>query len=302
MAQPTRTSGYVVRMPARPQPWAQQFMSEHPDGCRWGYAIFLDPSVDEEQMESCMCRMDLLLHDAQNAVFGRDHWGSPWEFKGEVLDWPDDDDDEGDEETNDGVGEESRKVPAEAADDNDESQSESVVDDDQKRDDEDDEDDADIETVRELPKLRKHFKWVRDRAKRRKAYDALDDRSGIPNGHLRNVFLVIDQDVVDSMTNTSPFADGCWVWAIDPDYTGDVASMSKNGLTDEYYGYMRVRVQQLANRFWEIRSYREDVSMPMLWEAAKQSHNYAFVSTDPEEARRVSSSMDLGSAVRAQAS
>lgn len=281
-------------------------MSEHSDGCRWGYAIFLDPSVDEEELDECLCRMDMLLHTAQSAVFGRDHWGLPWEFRWEVLDWPDDDDEAGDGEAKDGAGGGGHANEGQtdniATDGSQENEYKADDDDEPEAEDDEDEDDADIETVRELPRLRKHFKWIRDRAKRRKAYDSNDDRSGIPSGHLRNVFLVVDQDAVDSMTNLSPFADGCWVWAIDPDYSGDVASMTKNGLRDEYYGYMRVRVQQLANRFWEVRSCREDVSMPMLWEAAKQSHNYAFVSTDPEEARRVGSSMDLGSAVRAQAS
>lgn len=167
----------------------------------------------------------------------------------------------------------------------------------------DDDDDADIETVRELDKLRTHFKWVRDRAKkRRKAHEPLNvDRSGIPNGLLSNIFLVIDQDVIDSIKTNSPIADNAWIWAIDPDYTGDVASMTKNGLKDEYYGYMRVRLQQLVNNFWDARHNHEDEQpLQTLWAAAQQSHNFAFVSLDPTEARMLSGDMLVGSALRAR--
>ncbi|KAF2717773.1 hypothetical protein K431DRAFT_232391, partial [Polychaeton citri CBS 116435] len=295
---------------AKAQPWVRRFVEDYQDGSPWGYAIFEDPTIDEEVMEECMCRIDTLLWFAKDTVFGRGHEEFP-RFKWEVLDWPeggdegDGDDQQGDgerpaEEDGNGDGGED---DVDAEDDAGEGTEKEVVDDNQEGEDEDDEDDADIELVRELPSLRTHFKWVCERAKkRRKAHESLDvDRSGISHGLVRNVFLVIDQDAIDSIVAISPMADLAWVWAIDPDYIGDVVSMTRNGLKDEYYGYMRVRVQQLVNNFWDTRRYHEDdLPLPVLWEAAKQSHNFAFVSVDPQEAQMLGGSMNSGSALRAQ--
>lgn len=164
---------------------------------------------------------------------------------------------------------------------------------------EDDEDDADINLVRDLPKVRAHFNWVCHQKKRRKVHESLDvDRSGVPRGLLRGVFILIDEDAADSIVAKSSYADNSWVWAIDPNYTGDIASMTKNGLKDEYYGYMRVRLQQLVNNFW-VALHQDDLTLPTLWEAAKQSLNCAFVSVDPEEAQLSRGGRNLGSALRA---
>ncbi|KAK5116884.1 hypothetical protein LTR85_009144 [Meristemomyces frigidus] len=263
-----------------------------------------------------------MLTSARNAVFGRDHVDFP-PFRWEVLDWPDGGEDgDGDAAAQESerasrleVSEESATKDQEGdacalvdehgredgagAEDAEDDEADGGQNEDGEEDDEDD--DAAIETVRELNKLRTHFKWVRDRAKkRRKAHEPLPvDHSGIPKGFLRNIFLVIDQDVIDSIVVNSPMADSAWIWAIDPDYTGDVASMTKNGLRDEYYGYMRVRVQQLVDNFWEARYYREDgLPLRTLWAAARQSHKYAFVSVEPVEARMVHGDMLVGSALR----
>ncbi|KAK0254016.1 hypothetical protein LTR91_010515 [Friedmanniomyces endolithicus] len=291
------------------RPWVRRFVEEYQleDTRPWGYAIFEDPSIDDEALEDCMCRIDNLLWSAQDAVFGRNHVEFP-QFKWEVLGWPEDvggdlvtesqhDIVQGSTEdgSEDGAGvsgpDDDEATSIQGGEDEDEPDQE---------DHEDEADDVDIETVRELDKLRAHFKWVRDQAKkRRKAHEPLDvDRGGIPNGLLRNVFLVIDQDVIDAVK--SPVADNTWIWVIDPDYAGDVALMTRNGLKGEYYGYMRVRVQQLVNNFWDARRYHEsEHPLQMLWAAAQESHNFAFVSVNPEEALMFRSDIVMGSALRA---
>lgn len=177
-------------------------------------------------------------------------------------------------------------------------------DDDDKRDDNDNTsgeegDDADIDLVKDLPRLRTYFHWVCHQKKRRKVHESSDvDRSGIPRGLLRNVFILIDEDAADSIVGNSSYADKSWVWAVDPNYTGDMSSMTKNGLKEEYYGYMRVRLQQLVNNFW-VALDQDDLDLPTLWQAAKQSHGCAFVSVVPEEAQLVGGDMNLGGALRA---
>ncbi|KAK1062147.1 hypothetical protein LTR12_017979 [Friedmanniomyces endolithicus] len=297
---------------AKARPWVRRFVEEHqPEDTKpWGYAIFEDPSIDDEALEDCMCRIDNLLWSAQDAVFGRNHVEFP-HFEWEVLGWPEDDGEDlitdSHQEIAHGSTEDGSEYGAGVNDPEDDDatsiQGGDGGDEPDQDDHEDELDDADIETVRELDKLRAHFKWVRDQAKKRsKAHEPLDvDRSGIPKGLLRNVFLVVDQDVIDAVK--SPMADNAWIWAIDPDYSGDIASMSKNGLKDEYYGYMRVRVQQLVNNFWDARRYHEaEQPLQTLWAAAQQSHNFAFVSVDPGEARMIRSDIVMGSALRAPSS
>lgn len=147
-------------------------------------------------------------------------------------------------------------------------------------------DDADIDLALTLPSLRTHFNWVRHQTKRRKFYQSIElnpnaDRTGIPLGLLRSVLILIDSDSADSILGgNSPMVEYAWIWAIDPHYIGDSASMTKDGLREEYYGYMRVRLQQLVNDFW-VALWRDEIHLKQLWEAAKVSANCAFVSMDP---------------------
>ncbi|KAK4621223.1 hypothetical protein CLAFUW4_07452 [Fulvia fulva] len=80
------------------------------------------------------------------------------------------------------------------------------------------EEDTESETVSELPRLRTQFRSIRDRKP-----------GGLNVGLLRNAFLLIDQDSIDSLiTNPAALA-----W----------------GSPEEYRGYLRVRVQQEVNNF-----------------------------------------------------
>lgn len=127
-------------------------------------------------------------------------------------------------------------------------------------------------------------------------------------GLLPNVFLVIDQDAVNSIIGPQKgVVDDMWVWAVDPDYTDNVddtqsASLSVQADTSEddtYRGFLRVRLQQLVNNFYEARRYREtDYPMKRLWRLSQKSRNGLFISIDEEEINGWLPARDVGSAIR----
>lgn len=128
-------------------------------------------------------------------------------------------------------------------------------------------------------KLREQFISIRDRKTgSEETVDGLDD------GISRNVVLVIDKASVDSVRTSRENVDDMWVWALDPDYKADIEELSEEDRTEEYKGYMRVRLQQLVNNFYEVRRFHnEEYSMKKLWNIAKKSRNEAFVSVKDEE-------------------
>lgn len=80
------------------------------------------------------------------------------------------------------------------------------------------EEDTESETVSELPRLRTQFRSIRDRKP-----------GGLNVGLLRNAFLLIDQDSIDSLiTNPAALA---WVWAVGLEYSGDLALTTKKGVS-----------------------------------------------------------------------
>lgn len=67
---------------------------------------------------------------------------------------------------------------------------------------------------------------------------------------------------------------------------------------EQYRGYMRVRIQQLVDKFFEARKYRADeFSMADSWLAAQNSQNEAFVSIDLEEQTMFSTNCSSGTAL-----
>lgn len=147
--------------------------------------------------------------------------------------------------------------------------------------------------------LRERFKAIRDRApkKQRTSPDVKAESGGLPDGILRNVLLVIDQDCVDSVLSESGTVDDMWVWAVDPDY--EAGDASKDDQKDKYKGHLQVRLQQLVNNFFDARRFHEDdYSMEALWEAAQKARNKTFVSVKNAEAGLWKMSRDVGSALR----
>jgi hypothetical protein len=153
-------------------------------------------------------------------------------------------------------------------------------------------DEMDVKSQR----LREHFKSLRDRApKRQRTGDMTKSNAlGLSDGLLRNVVLFIDKACNESVLATG-HVDDMWLWALDLDYDAD----PNTSQTAEYGGYLRVRVQQLFNNFFELRRYQsEEYQMLKIWEMAQMSKNDAFVSVKEDEASLHSLSRDVGSAIR----
>lgn len=152
----------------------------------------------------------------------------------------------------------------------------------------------------EFQRLREHFKS--------------NECSGLCEGLLRDVFLVIDKDSAASVLSPPGFVDDMWAWAVDPDYDLTRAEQSSPRTTtafsegvppgsSRYPGYVRVRLQQLVHRFYKARRFRGSAkypSMATLWAAAQTSKHRAFVSLEEDEARSWGMDRFVGSAMRAQ--
>ncbi|KAI0156420.1 hypothetical protein GGR57DRAFT_81755 [Xylariaceae sp. FL1272] len=87
--------------------------------------------------------------------------------------------------------------------------------------------------------------------------------NGLRDGILHNTFLVIDHESIQSAMpepgfDSVRFADDMWAWAVDPDWTAN----NEANEHPEYKGYMRVRLQQLVNNFFEQR--RFNANNPLL--------------------------------------
>jgi hypothetical protein len=107
--------------------------------------------------------------------------------------------------------------------------------------------------------LRQHFTSIRDRSRLpkfgnggRSRYDALVE------GVLNNVFIVIDGTCVASLYTGPQHADNVWVWAVDPDHddSNDITDFDFEPGVHQYRGFLRVRIQQFADKFFEARKYR----------------------------------------------
>ncbi|KAK2011613.1 hypothetical protein LZ32DRAFT_618939 [Colletotrichum eremochloae] len=142
--------------------------------------------------------------------------------------------------------------------------------------------------------LRRDFKTVRDT---------------LPEGILRNVFLVVDQDSVHSVLYGKmggSVCDDMWVWAVDPDYQyRDDKQEIQNPVQDQetatYPGYLRVRLQQLVNNFYAARHSDDGeniVPLETLWACAQKSYERAFVSVREEDFQKWVPTRDVGSCLR----
>jgi hypothetical protein len=159
----------------------------------------------------------------------------------------------------------------------------------------------DIATLREkFQLLREHFTSIRDRARLpqygnggRCRYHALVEDV------LSNAFIVIDGNSISALYTEPQYADNVWVWAVDPDYDdwNDDTDFDSEPGAQRYRGFLRVRIQQLADKFFEARKYWMDVPMSELWLAAQNSRNAAFVSLDEKEQQAHRSDRMTGSAL-----
>jgi hypothetical protein len=274
--------------------WAKRLLREQQLGSEgefWGFARFVDPGLASEfDLDDYGLRAGDILNEARGSL-----GVLASKFTLDRLDWPEDYDGSGNEDDEEDGEHDGEEEDHDSEDDGDAP----IVDLEDVRlqriderdmakgreesgdipapdpinlndvdwlDDEDDE-----ELLAKFEKLRKRFRSVRE-------------TDGLDEGTLSNTFIVVDDACAFSLFDARQAA-GVWVWVVDPDYDGDVASSAGEVVTHQgsqrrYRGFLRVGLQQLANKFFEARKYHEnEYSMGDLWKAAQRNSNRAFVST-----------------------
>lgn len=290
---------------ATAQPWVKRLWDEDQGEKNWGYAVFRDPKVVNEEHDS---RQGAAIMHAQEATGCGGTIGARWRLQ--YFDWPkmltqrphDHTASESPQNTSyvrimpirndkllsDQIYGSSKEL---AADGKKHAQVNAVPEGNTKRD-----EDTTAELEERFQVLRQHFRTVRDVVpeKQRTAFDMQTNRDALQDGILKNVFLVIDQQCVNSLFSQTGNVDDMWVYAVDPDY------IQPTGVSPhEYRGYMRVRLQQLVNNFFDARRFHADeFSMQVLWRAAQASRNQAFVSVKESEQQLWTLSRFVGSALR----
>lgn len=299
---------------AKAFPWVRRLWEEDEGERAWGYGVFYDPGafVDAEEAENYEFRQDNVLDHALGAV-GAYSGAIREKWRLLRLDWPA-------EATADDGEKESGSQVAKGSNFKEESGG-PAADEGRREKESREQQETDEKRAAKFQVLRRHFKSLRDRAPKRQRQEQADssaptqaERGGLEDGILQNVFLFIDRPCVDALFRPG-LVDDMWVWAVDPDYdaadtvtTAAAATTATEGSTstertseNRYEGFMRVRLQQLANNFYDARRFHEDEHpMSALWEAAQKSKNQAFVSLKEEEARKWIMDRFIGSVMRSQ--
>ncbi|KAG9656845.1 hypothetical protein KCU95_g12376, partial [Aureobasidium melanogenum] len=291
------------------RPWVKRLWEEDQGEKNWGYAVFRDPTAVNEEYDS---RKGAVLMHAKGAIGCGETIAARWRLQS--MDWP-----EISQSPHNRTGSERPQSTShvnvlpirkdKVLFDQETSRPKELLKDDQKHEHvkpvSEDKDKRDEETTFELEArfqvLRQHFRKVRDRSPERQstALYPLTDRDELEDGILKNVFLVIDQQCVDSLFSQTANVDDMWVYAVDPDYIQPTGTTALKTRPNEYRGYMRVRLQQLVNNFFDARRFHADeFSMQALWRAARPSKNQAFVSVEETEQQLWTLSRFVGSALR----
>lgn len=282
------------------RPWVRRLWQE--DGGfrsnrKWGFAYFVVPSVmeDERRADDYMDRVANVLDWGRRAVGCGDALDRRWKYQ--RLTWPDgvpetrlraaDENVEASvrmlrikkwsDASSDGLADNAAPRREEPRLDPEALDEENIAAADQAR----------LEIVK---KLRGQFASIRD-------------EGGLQPGVLSNVFIVVDQDCVDSTIGTTKgVVDWMWVWAVDPDYRDNRPSTNvpSSSSGQVYRGFLRVRLQQLVNNFYELRRFNEqDWPMEKLWQMSRRSRDQLFFSVNQEELGQFTVARDTGSAIRA---
>jgi len=256
---------------ATAQPWVKRLWDEDHAEKNWGYAVYRDPEAFNEGYE---VRRDATLRQAQGRAGCGGPIGNKWRLQ--YLDWP------GDPKVS--------QTPLHNSANQDSELVETHIEPGRPKLFSGPFDPPDLYTASQLQErfqaLRQHFIATRDHdsASQGTASDSQTSPGGLQDGILRNCFLVIDQQCVNCLLDERAHPDDAWVYAIDPDYQQPADTISDDTQANEYRGYMRVRVDQLVNNFFDARKYHEDeYPMQMLWQAAQPSRLQAFVSVKEAE-------------------
>ena len=256
------------------RPWVQQLyeqISAFPETTYWGFAMFLPPNLGRGS-DGFLCSLEPILFSALADM----HAGHLLQrrFMPYDLTWP----------AGHGPGEPFSTNTSQQDEATIEASIESEVRQQQILEMEQQQDREDEEALRlVLPQLRARFRYLR-------AGPPMTDtreETGLLNDVLRNTFLVVPRSLVGVLSDHgSP--DYMWLWAVDPDF-------DEKALSSGYSGYLRVRVPQLVNNFFELRRYRADeYPMEALWKKAQLSHNQAFVSLNEKYFHDISHSRQKG--------
>ncbi|KAK1722030.1 hypothetical protein BDP67DRAFT_561499 [Colletotrichum lupini] len=255
--------------------------------------------ANDEEADRYMARRDGVLFHARDAVgAGSSAINNKWKLQ--KLEWP----------TSDaaGGGKEMSARQAVGRGDAEEDTSELTIDEDQRGGREDE------ERLASFRILRTRFKSIRDRGTRSQTQEGIvsgapvySETSALEGGIIRNVFLMVDKPSVKSVLGAHRLVDDMWVWAVDPGHDDVDETLTTNDEPRQsetprrYRGFMRVRLQQLVNNFYDVRRFHQrEYTMKELWEAAQKSKHQAFVSIHDVEARIWSIDRFVGSAMRAQ--
>nr|OQO19695.1 hypothetical protein B0A51_12068 [Rachicladosporium sp. CCFEE 5018] len=288
-------SAEVEKQLERAQPWVKRMWEEDKGEKRWGFMMFVHPEVEEDGWRE---HMDGLLFHAQDAVgCGGAAIGGQWKLQ--QLQWPADD---GQEMPSEELGSHTTG-PVQPV----EHETEAEDDDDHQT----DNGESHMVSIAEdlLPppealfvRLRQQFRSLSRRPAKRRKLDDSDETATTSDGILINVFLVVSDQSMESQFNKSAHPDDAWLWAVDPDYEdkAPLDTPADSDTSNEYRGYLRVRVQQLVNNFYDLRRFHEqEYSLKQLWQAAQRSGHKAFVSVKQDEQRMYRSEPGgVGSALR----
>lgn len=267
--------------------WARRLLEEEKGTKPWGFAQYVDPlAAVHFELEHYFARTDALLMFAKtNVRYGKLLSG---EFLLQHLDWPGTD-----PATRDRTVYVAQRMQSHEDQEFDEKDAARVYMASKQP--------NDIQALRtKFRLLREHFRSIRDRTRLpqygnggRCRYDALIE------GVLSNAFIVIDSTCISSLYTGPQSADNVWVWAVDPDFDDSNASTSPDSDAEipQYRGFLRVRIQQLADKFFEARKYRTEIPMSELWSVAQKSRNTTFISLDEKEWQAHRSDRMTGSAL-----
>ncbi|KAK1535299.1 hypothetical protein CPAR01_08841 [Colletotrichum paranaense] len=286
---------------SKARPWVRRLWEEDKGEKVWGYGMFIDPKAfaNDEEADRYMARRDGVLFHARDAVgAGSSAINNKWKLQ--KLEWPTSDAAGGDKEMS------ARQAVGRG--DAEEDTSELTIDEDQRGGREDE------ERLASFRILRTRFKSIRDRGTRSQTQEGIisaapvySETSALEGGIIRNVFLMVDKPSVKSVLGAHRLVDDMWVWAVDPDHDDADETLTTNDeprqseTPGRYRGFMRVRLQQLVNNFYDVRRFHQrEYAMKKIWEAAQKSKHQAFVSIHDLEARSWSIDRFVGSAMRAQ--